>query len=451
MGVDLVPHPGEEIIEAAGGAVLPGLHDHHVHLRALAAAAGSVMVGPPEVRTEAEMAATLRRAVVEAGGRWVRAVGYHESVAGLLDCADLDRYTGGAPVPVRVQHRSGALWVLNSAGMEALQLGLGAPTGVERDEQGRPTGRLWRVDGWLAGRVPHAPLNFGRVGQQAAAVGITGFTDATPDQRPEDLAALVETSRSGELRQRLHLMAPIGASLPNASDRVGLGPVKVILDDPALPSLADLTAIIGAARAEDRAVAVHCVTLVQAVLTLAAFEAVEAVGSGPTDRRSGPHRIEHGAVITPGLFERIRRLGLTVVTQPGLVAARGDDYLTDVDPVEQDDLWRAGSLVDAGVALAGGTDAPFGPPDPWLGIRAAITRRTAGGSVLGAGERLSPMAAFGLWTGRPDQPAVSRRIRPGETADLCVLAEPLDAALSGEGPPSMAATIVAGEVVHRAR
>ena len=30
--------PGEEDIEAAGGALLPGLHDHHIHLRALAAA-----------------------------------------------------------------------------------------------------------------------------------------------------------------------------------------------------------------------------------------------------------------------------------------------------------------------------------------------------------------------------------------------------------------------------
>jgi predicted amidohydrolase YtcJ len=42
----LRPVAGEEEINAAGCALLPGLHDHHVHLRALAAARVSVQVGP---------------------------------------------------------------------------------------------------------------------------------------------------------------------------------------------------------------------------------------------------------------------------------------------------------------------------------------------------------------------------------------------------------------------
>ena len=33
----LDPLPGEEVLDAHGGLVLPGLHDHHVHLRAAAA------------------------------------------------------------------------------------------------------------------------------------------------------------------------------------------------------------------------------------------------------------------------------------------------------------------------------------------------------------------------------------------------------------------------------
>ena len=31
---------GDEIVDAAGGVLLPGLHDHHIHLLALAAARG---------------------------------------------------------------------------------------------------------------------------------------------------------------------------------------------------------------------------------------------------------------------------------------------------------------------------------------------------------------------------------------------------------------------------
>ena len=38
LGAGLAGRPGEVVIEAAGGALLPGLHDHHLHLLAWAAA-----------------------------------------------------------------------------------------------------------------------------------------------------------------------------------------------------------------------------------------------------------------------------------------------------------------------------------------------------------------------------------------------------------------------------
>ena len=46
----LVPRPGEDVYDAAGCTVLPGLHDHHLHIRAAAAAMTSVHVGPEVVR-----------------------------------------------------------------------------------------------------------------------------------------------------------------------------------------------------------------------------------------------------------------------------------------------------------------------------------------------------------------------------------------------------------------
>ncbi|WP_229758442.1 hypothetical protein [Peterkaempfera bronchialis] len=66
------------------------------------------------------------RASAVAPGTWVRGVGYHESVAGPLDRDRLDALV--AHRPVRVQHRSGALWILNSAG--AALLGLDDPDRV---------------------------------------------------------------------------------------------------------------------------------------------------------------------------------------------------------------------------------------------------------------------------------------------------------------------------------
>ncbi|HEY3749338.1 MAG TPA: hypothetical protein VGL80_09075 [Pseudonocardiaceae bacterium] len=82
---------------------------------AVAAAMHSVDCGPPRVRTAAHLRDALRTAPP---GDWVRGVGYHESVAGLLDRDVLD---GMVPDrPVRVQHRGGALWTVNSVGLAAL-------------------------------------------------------------------------------------------------------------------------------------------------------------------------------------------------------------------------------------------------------------------------------------------------------------------------------------------
>ena len=138
----LIVRPDETIVEAAGGALIPGLHDHHIHLFALAAVERSVRCGPPQVGDENALAVTLRRAEATAG--WIRAIGYHESVAGELDRDRLDRWV--PELRLRIQHRSGQAWFLNSQAIEFLGLDdrLG-PEGVERDAQGRATGRLFRL------------------------------------------------------------------------------------------------------------------------------------------------------------------------------------------------------------------------------------------------------------------------------------------------------------------
>ncbi|HEX3459620.1 MAG TPA: amidohydrolase family protein [Acidimicrobiales bacterium] len=438
IGPNLGTNPGDDIIEAHGGAVIPGLHDHHLHLRALAAAADSVPAGPPDTATSEALADRLRAAAATRGAdQWVRAVGYHQSVAGDLDRWSLDRLLSSHPV--RVQHRSGAEWIVNSAGLEALHIDDNAPPGVERGSDGQPTGRIWRQDAWLATRIASPPPDFGSVSRRAASLGITGFTDATPDREVGDVDALVELSDSGVIRQRLHLMTPVGVCTPD-SRLVTRGPVKVLLDDTTLPTLDQLTARIADAHSAGRSVAVHCVTRVQAVLTVAALR---EAGSRAGDR------IEHGAVLGADLLPILRQLGVSVVTQPGFVFTRGDEYLIDVEPTDLGDLWRLASLRSAGVAVAGSTDAPFGSSDPWVAIRAATTRRTATGQLLGSDERTTAIQALDLFLGSPDRPALPRRVEAGAVADLCVLAEPLDTLLAGHQDPVVLATVVDGSVIYR--
>jgi predicted amidohydrolase YtcJ len=428
----------DEVIEAKGGTVIPGLHDHHLHLRALAAAAESVPAGPPDTTSGDQLGQRLRAGAAARGpGGWVRAVGYHQSVAGDLDRWSLDRLL--ASHPVRVQHRSGAEWIVNSAGLEALGADGDAPSGVERDPDGAPTGRIWREDAWLATRVPSRPPNFGSISLRAAADGITGFTDATPDQPAADLEALAALSVSGVIGQRLHLMAPVGACL-TPTPLVTRGPVKVMLDDTALPTFEELTQRIRAAHDAGRSIAIHCVTRGQGVLSVAALR---AAGSRPGDR------IEHGSVLSGDLLPALRQLGITVVTQPGFVLTRGDQYLEDVDPGDHIDLWRLSSLVAAGIGTAASTDAPFGSARPWPAIRAAATRRTMTGRPLGPAEAVTAYQALDMFLGRADHPARPRRVAVGAVADLCVLAEPLDAVLADNHDPVVRATIVDGNVIHR--
>jgi predicted amidohydrolase YtcJ len=419
VGVALAREAHEEVIEAAESALLPGLHDHHLHLLAMAAAARSVPLGPPQVRSYEAFAQTLSSARDgTAPGEWVRGVGYHDSVAGPLDRDVLDRIVGDRPV--RVQHRSGALWILNSAALKAAELDRETDPDVERDKAGRLTGRLLRWDSKLI--TPTAP-DLGAVGARLSGFGITGVTDATPDLDDAAMTLLTDAASNGALPQKVMLLGvPLGqpsSQLLTAGFQVG--PYKILLRDHDLPTLDALTERVGAAHTAGRAVAVHCVTRESLVLTLAALTTAGVV---PGDR------IEHGAVIPPELAEALAGNGLRVVTQPAFIAERGDAYVSEVDPADLECLYPYASLRQAGVAVAPSSDAPFGELDPWRVMAAAASRLTESGQLLGARERVATQTALNGYLSAPHDPGgPPRRIQPGAPADLCLLSVPLEEAL----------------------
>ena len=49
----------EIVVDAERSALIPGLHDHHLHLLALAATRRSFVAGPPLVRTSADLVAAV--------------------------------------------------------------------------------------------------------------------------------------------------------------------------------------------------------------------------------------------------------------------------------------------------------------------------------------------------------------------------------------------------------
>lgn len=423
---------GEPVVAGQGGAVLPGLHDHHVHLHALAAARHSLDVGPEHVTDPAGLADALRSAPGDDG--WLRAVGYHESVAGELDRHVLDRMLPSRPL--RVQHRSGALWMLNSRALDMMTdvLDLSSPD-VERDQTGRPNGRLWRCDHLL--RTHASGLDevhrdaLRAVREQLLGFGVTGVTDATPD--------LDDTST-----RELRVVAPLRVQVLGAGDAVDLptnlrsGPRKILLRDHELPDYETLRALIDRKGVDGRRrpVAVHCVSRESLILTVTVLA---DLGSQPGDR------IEHGSVIPPELDDEVRRLALTVVTQPDFLRSRGDQYLNDVDVDDLPHLYRWASLSRSGVRVAASSDAPHGDPDPWQVIRSARDRTTRSGAVVGSAERVDAAQALDTLLTPLEHPGgTPRRVVPGAPADLCLLSVPLREQLADPRREAVAATIVDG-------
>ena len=415
----LAPVPGETLVDGRGGTVLPGLHDHHVHLRSIAASLDSLELGPPAVHTAAHAVAAIRTAPVGTDG-WIRAVKYHESVAGVLDRHVLDSWMPA--IPVRVQHRSGALWIVNSAGLGIL--------GIDD----HPDGRLFRSDETMSALAGDRSSRLTEVSATLSAFGVTGCTDATPDLTPDSIDWFENEIRTGRFRQRLHLLA----RQDRPDESVTFGPVKRILDDTDL----DLEAMeqwIRAVHDVGQSVAVHCVTVAQLVLTTVALRA--------TGSRAGD-RIEHAAIVPDDMLDELVDLGVTVVTQPNFVSERGDRYLDDVPVSERNQLWRLASLIRSGVPVAASTDAPFGNLDPWACMRAARSRSTPFGPILGEHERVESRTAIALFLGEAHAPAVPRVLEPGHPADLCILGAAPRTVLGELTAELVRTTIVRGVVVH---
>jgi len=441
VGNGFKPGPNELVLDASGQRLLSGLHDHHIHLLSLAASLDSVPCGPPHVLSAQDLMQRLRAHAADSTDDqdWVRGVGYHESVAGDIDRDWLDLAVTSKPV--RIQHRSGRLWIFNSRGLERLASSLSRSNQAPLQEiEGRLTGRLYDADDWLRERIGGQFPSLRRVSHMLASYGVTGVTDTTPHNTLHQYRYFMQSAARGELLQRMVLMGD--ASLDEAEDiePIRRGATKVHLHESTLPDFDAFRELIVRSHAAGRPVAVHCVTQTELVFTAAAFE---AAGSRHGDR------IEHASIAPPDTLALLASQGLRVVTQPNFIRERGDVYATDVPVDERRWLYRGRGFLDAGIPLAAGTDAPYGEPNPWLAMQAAVDRRTSAGQTLGANEALTPEQALDLFGGDPLSPGRGQaRITPGMRADLCLLDRTWSIARADLAEVRIQATVRNGELIY---
>ncbi len=387
IGGGLEPQ-GEVLLSGSGAIAIPGLHDHHIHLRSAVAARHSVSCGPPSIQNAADLITALNCAP---GSGWIRGIGYHESVAGEIDRHWLDRE--GPDRPIRIQHRSGRLWHLNSQACDQIS---GAPG----------DGRWLDSDAALSGALPRGAHDCAPLVRQLLDWGITGVTDATPRNDDAEAARLARD------------VAPLRLIAMGNEERT-CAPLKIHEHEYNLPSLESLARRIRGAHEAGRTVAIHCVTLAELMLALAAWD---EVGAHQGDR------IEHGAIIPEHAITRICDHSLAIVTQPLFPVARAAIYARDVDPRDRPDLWRLRSLIEAGVTVAAGSDAPFESANPWEGIRAA---------TLCEKEGITEHVALALYLRDSHDLVRTRRLKAGAPADFVLL----------DAERTIKATFLAGERV----
>lgn len=459
--------PRTIVLDCRGRTVIPGIVDAHCHVLAAAATGRRVDCRPEAARNVEEIIDALRTAS-DAQDGWIRGYGYDDSPVGLgrhLNRHDLDRVS--TMLPVRVDHRSGHAFALNSHALASVSIDRQTPDPpggmIERDVDGEATGLLFEMVDWLRERTgasedpPPSVMKevLSNFGEWMLGYGITALTDAGPSNDLDRWRYFQQATSDGTLPLRLTMMVGFGhleemraAGLGYGATANGgalvLGNAKIMLTASTgqlRPDPAQLTEMVVYAHGLGFPVAIHAVerdAVVAAALAIGDVPPIKAAdGKLPLDR------IEHCAECPPDVLELVAQSGAMVVPNPGFLHYDGERYRRTVAADVLPHLYPVGALAARGIPTALGSDAPVVEPNPWASIAASVTRQSGSGVHLGGFGVRSVAEALALHSG-------GRRITVGMPADLAVV-EPDPFTIPSADLPNVrsAATIVAGSVVWR--
>ncbi len=458
LGTALTRPSGVVEYDADGRWLIPGLWDQHVHLGQWTLASQ---------RLDLAGCRSLEQALGRVSQRledWpegpVIGWGHRSASWDRQPCRqDLDEISGERSV-VLISGDGHHAW-LNAVAMRGLRV-------AERDgvvsegEWFRIYPRLIEVFG-TEGTSPDAYL---QSMQQAAAKGVTGLVDLEFDQSVD---AWPEREAGGAELLRVRVGAYLdtlpgflaaglrtGDPLPGCGPLVTMGPLKIISDgslntrtawccDPyargggiGAPNLTGqgLRDLLGHARTQGLEVAVHAIGDAAVNAALAAYAETGATGS-----------IEHAQLITREDSRAMARLGVRASVQPAhLLDDR--DLTESFWPDRTDRCFALRWLLEDGVDVVLGSDAPVSPLDPWDAIAAAVHRSADDREPWHAEQALTVAEALAASTNGLGTVDV------GHPADLALLdSDPLPRGSSLEQAKALraievAATWVDGRLAH---
>ena len=131
----------------------------------------------------------------------------------------------------------------------------------------------------------------------------------------------------------------------------------------------------------------HFKTMARASMMLGGSVAVHAIGDRANDRVLDVYeeligmgadpsrlRVEHASLLTDPAIERMASLGVTASVQPSFLASEAEWLGKRLGEERMSRVYPFRSLLEAGVPMVGGSDAPVESPDPDIGMNAAVER-----------------------------------------------------------------------------
>ncbi|MDF1503110.1 amidohydrolase [Roseisolibacter sp. H3M3-2] len=480
--------PRARVVDAAGGMVVPGFVDAHVHFVDGGFRLASVQLR--DARTPADFVARLKAfAATVPAGTWITGGDWdHEAWGGELPTrAWIDAATPDHPV--WVNRLDGHMALANSAALRAAGVTRATPDvdggTIVRDAAGEPAGVLkdnamdlvWRVV-----PAPPAARVDAAIDAATAYVAAQGVTAVHHMGTWEELEALARARAAGRLRTRVLAAVPL-ATWERLRDHVAAhgrgdawlrwGALKGYVDgslgshtaamlEPFADAPGDrglfvtppdsLEAWVRGADAAGLQVMVHAIGDAANRALLDVYQRVGAT-NGPRDRR---WRVEHAQHLHPADVPRFAALGVVASMQPyhAIDDGRWAEKVIGAERARGTYAFR--SLLAAGASVAFGSDWYVAPPTPLEGIYAAVTRRTLDGAHPGGwvpAERVTVDEALRAYTRAGAHASFDDgergTLERGRLADLVLL----DRDLTRVPPETIRdarvlLTVVGGRVVH---
>lgn len=480
--------PLTTVVDAHGGAVLPGINDSHLHFTGAAMAAfGYLDIGVQAAPEWGAVVDLLERAAPGADG-WVRARGWDDVLIGPATGQILNVRPG---TPVVAYDSTGHQLAANGEALRraGLTAATGDPAGgvIGRDRRGELTGLFQDAAMELLNRalpaVPRAVLRDAMLAMQRRlhAQGITSFTE--PGLGPaaaglldgsgsvEAIRLLGDLAESGELTLRGTVLmlfagtggadsAVIGAGLSSGlgsvyadrgidPERLRIAGVKVFADgiprsgtawmaEPYGDRCTRGSLVIAGATEQDR---VEELGRILALIDHAGLQAgIHATGDAATesavealiahtDPSAHRHYIIHGAFSGPETLGLMARHGIGYSTNPLIRHGAGDAMRHILGDERFTRHQPLRSATRAGVRFTLASDAPVASTDWRETVVAAVRRgtRTSPG-MPGDPESIHGIEALAAMTAdaavQDHMEHVKGVLSPGMAADLCVLAGP---------------------------